>query len=147
MVDMAPCTIRQMEPAELDQCAALFERVGQAHFHWQPRHLYTRTVFLECAREEHVWVADVSGSIAGLLTYYEPEHFIHFLMIDAPMRGQGIARALLAATRNHYGRRHDLKVNMRNQDARAFYDRLGYIVTGAGHDIDTGDWFRLSSPG
>lgn len=79
--------------------------------------------------------------IAGLITLHQM-HVLHrphpvgrvtALVVDAPLRGQGVGGALLAAAESAF--RHagcglvEVTSNRRLSDAHAFYERLGYQHT------------------
>jgi len=81
------------------------------------------------------------GALAGVVTLHQmlvlhrprPVGRITALVVDAPVRGQGIGRALVAAaeaalTRSGCGLL-EITSNMRFVDAHAFYQHLGYEQT------------------
>lgn len=81
------------------------------------------------------------GTLAGVATLHQmtvlhrpkPVGRITALVVDAPARGQGIGRALVAAAEGAFAasgcRVLEITSNLRLTDAHAFYERLGYKRT------------------
>ena len=137
--------IRRAELPDMKACAGLYVGIGRADFQWRPRSYFRADDFLGYAEHEDVWVADREGAVVGFLTYFAPEHFLHYLFVAPAARGEGIGSALLAYARSHYGAPHSLKVDVPNEAARRFYERLGYVEAGTG-EMDGVDWIELRSP-
>lgn len=87
-------------------------------------------------------VADgADGTLAGVATLHRmvvlhrprPVGRITALVVDAPVRGQGIGRALVVAAEAALAAAGcgllEITSNMRRADAHAFYERLGYERT------------------
>ncbi|HUT49249.1 MAG TPA: GNAT family N-acetyltransferase [Alphaproteobacteria bacterium] len=137
--------IRRAQLPEIADCARLYVETGRRTFTWHPRSHFRRDEIARCAEDEDVWVAFRDDVIAGLLTYFEPEHFVHFLMVDWRWRGEGLGSALIAHVRAHYGARHKLKVDRPNTDALGFYAGHGYKEIGEGKS-DGVAWVLMRSP-
>lgn len=100
-----------------------------------------------------VWVIERFGRVMGALvmTTAGRRHRarIYSLVVDAELRGQGLARALVeaaeaeAAARGFIGM--SLEVRADNPQAQAFYAHLGYTQTGAlpGFYEDGADAIRM----
>jgi GNAT superfamily N-acetyltransferase len=85
--------------------------------------------------------ARADGTLAGLATLHRmavlhrprPVGRITALVVDAPDRGRGIGRALVAAAEELLARSGcgllEITSNMRLEDAHAFYEHLGYERT------------------
>jgi ribosomal protein S18 acetylase RimI-like enzyme len=136
--------IRRAELPDLSACARLYVEVCDADFHWRPAGFFRAQEFLGYAEHEELWVAEPDGAIAGFLSYFAPEHFLHSLYVRRDARGQGIGAALIAHARAHYGVPHSLKVDVPNEAARRFYERLGYAEIRSGA-TDGVDWIELRS--
>ena len=130
--------------ADLASCAALYMRVGAAHFTWKPADAFKAADFAAIAAQEEIWVIHENDRVAAFLSYYVPGHFVHLLFVEQASRGRGLGRALQRHARCHYGAPHTLKVGVQNQPARAFYGKLGYTEVEAG-DSDGIAWLRLRS--
>lgn len=140
----ARMVIRRAELPDLGACARLYVEIAEADFHWRPAGFFRAQDFLGYAEHEELWVAEPGGAIAGFLSYFAPEHFLHSLYVRRGARGQGIGAALIAHARAHYGAPHSLKVDVPNDDARRFYERLGYAEIGTGATEGVG-WIELRS--
>jgi putative acetyltransferase len=71
------------------------------------------------------WVAWDAGRIVGGIGLVEA--FVGGLFVHPAWHGRGIGRALLADAAGRLGRL-TLEVYVANADARAFYDRCGFVV-------------------
>ena len=89
-------TIRGMRPGELEDCAALYERVVRRTFTWFDDLGDQRAKFLREAKEEEVYVALSDDQLVGLAAFYRPDSFLHSLYIDYDAHGQGVGTALMA---------------------------------------------------
>jgi GNAT superfamily N-acetyltransferase len=81
------------------------------------------------------------GTLAGVATLHQmrvlhrprPVGRITALVVDAPLRGQGIGRALVSAAEEVLHRAGcgllEITSNVRRTEAHAFYERLGYERT------------------
>jgi GNAT superfamily N-acetyltransferase len=144
-VDAVRPAIRRAELPDMKACARLYVETGRADFQWRPASYFRADDFLGYAEHEDVWVADRGGAVVGFLTYFAPEHFLHYLFVARAARGGGIGSALIAHARAHYGAPHGLKVDVPNGGARRFYERLGYVEVGSG-EMGGVDWIELRSP-
>ena len=94
--------------------------------------------FLSNPAYGRAWLADHGGVAAGYLVcalVYSFEHGglmaeVDELYVEAPWRGQGIGRQLLAATRSELAVRQCVSLQMQvaddNERAQRFYARLGF---------------------
>ncbi|MEZ5226052.1 MAG: GNAT family N-acetyltransferase [Acidimicrobiales bacterium] len=78
---------------------------------------------------EHVWLADELGPRAALRVLADPEgRRIGRVVTRADQRGQGLAAQLMEWTHHHIG--SVVTVLDGQSHLRAFYERLGYEVSG-----------------
>jgi GNAT superfamily N-acetyltransferase len=139
-----PVTIRRARPDELDACAALYERAGNAAFAWRPKNWFKAADFLDHARNEEVYVAESRGALLGVLAFFRPSNFVHSLYVEPSAQGFGIGTALIEAVAKIADGPLALKVDEPNARARRFYERLGFIDA---HEtgIDSGvRWIRMT---
>ena len=127
-------TIRPARGDELDACAALYERVGDATFTWRPKNWFKAADFLRFTKEEAVFVAEANGQIFGILSLYRPESFVHCLYVDAPAQGLGVGSALIAHVAKEARGPLSLKVDEPNKRAVAFYEARGFKRQQCGED-------------
>jgi ribosomal protein S18 acetylase RimI-like enzyme len=105
----------------------------RATFTWiDPGRFYLED-FASQSKGESVFVcARADGEIAGFMSIWEPEAFIHMLFIRPECQGLGAGTALIEALPGWPRRRYRLKCLVRNIAARRFYERIGFVVTGQG---------------
>jgi len=75
---------------------------------------------------------DAQQAIAGFISIWAPDHFIHHLYVGAGWQRRGVGRALLAALPGWPGQRYTLKCLLLNQVAAAFYRASGFVEAGRG---------------
>ena len=141
----AGISIRQAKAHDVDACSRLYVEIGRQHFAWRESEYFQASEFLKFAQGETVWIACQGREIGALLTYFEPEHFLHFLMVGKNWRRQGVGSALLNQVRSHYGKPHTLKVDGPNVDARRYYVARGYTQRCVGKS-DGIAWILMESP-
>lgn len=93
---------------------------------------------------EAVYVAERQHQIAGFVSVWEPDSFIHHLYVLPDFHGQGIGGELLDFCSDRYGPL-SLKCEVLNIGARNFYLDRGWIARERGMGAD-GVWERLYSP-
>ena len=140
-------SIRRARADELQTCAELYERSGNAAFTWRPKNWFRAADFLRFTKPEEVYVAESRGAILGILAFYRPQNFIHCLYVDPSAQGFGVGSALIEAAENIAGGPLALKVDEENTRAREFYDRHGFRPDGE-IGIDHGiKWLRMTKFG
>lgn len=138
-----PVTIRRARADELETCAALYERVGNATFKWRPKNWFKAADFRDFIQAEEVYVAESHGAIVGILSFFRPSNFVHSLYVDESAQGFGIGTALIEAAAKIADAPLSLKVDEPNAKARRFYEKLGFIDANE-TGIDSGiRWLRL----
>jgi GNAT superfamily N-acetyltransferase len=137
--------IRDYEPGDATACAGIFERAWRVGHPYAQRTIDT-SVLAQETQGERIFLAE-SGvhGVAGFVSLYAPQSFIHHLYVDPDLHGRGVGRALLNHALREAGGRASLKCQTRNREALAFYRRLGWRdgETGAGA---FGPWVLLHSP-
>lgn len=140
-------TIRAADAADLPGLRALFLATRRETYPWlAPDSL--READLDAQTEgERLWVALGAGDeLAGFVSLWQPDGFIHHLYVGHDWRRQGVARALLRALPGWPATRYRLKCLRRNVAALAFYQACGFVEMGAGTGED-GDYLLLESRG
>jgi len=118
--------------AELIRNQRLFEPYGLT-----PAAL-ERTLLAAHGRGEQLHVADLNGTVSGLIWFqlqgaFGRSGYVRLLVTGEQAQGQGIGARLLAlAEQTVFAQTGDmfLLVNSFNADARRFYERHGYAATG-----------------
>ncbi len=134
--------VRRVRPEELAEAAALFETVARATLPWLPQEANTAARLLEQADNETILVAVAGRAIVGLAALYEPAAFLHSLYVALDWQGRGVGIALLEATGLLVSAPLNLKVEVRNTRARAFYARHGFVEVDRGGDGPS-SWVHL----
>lgn len=141
-MDTRRLEIRPALADELLPCALLYARIARDGFYWLDPEVRTAEAMLATFNDEEVFVAIRDGELAGFLSFYPSDSFVHSLFVET--RGEGIGPALLDHVIAKAGR-VSLKCADENAAARRFYHRLGYVEIDRGEDAGH-SWTRLQSP-
>src|SRR5262245_55874809 len=108
-----------------------------------PRVLSAEDFARQTAGEE-LWTASDApgGGIAGFVSIWRADAFVHHLIVAPAHQGRGAGGVLLAFAIDTLGGRAGLKCSDFNGGARRFYERMGGRATQAGTDA-FGPWTRL----
>lgn len=128
--------VREVHEADLPRLREIFLSSRRTTFHWNDPALYRLEDFDREAEGERMLVGEVDGQVAGFISWWAPENFIHHLYIEEGFKRRGIGRALMDACLLRIGRPAQLKCVSRNTRALAFYGALGWesIATGRSED-------------
>lgn len=92
---------------------------------------------------EMIWLAQApDGAIAGFISLWAADDFIHMLYLREAWQRRGVGTALLRALPGWPDRPYRLKCLIANERARRFYDAHGFVAIGHGHAAD-GDYDEL----
>ncbi len=80
----------------------------------------------ESVAGEEVWVAEKDGVIAGFVSIWLQDNFIHNLFVHPNWQGQGIGVHLLKIAEEHLECPMELKVKTENLRACKFYQKHGW---------------------
>jgi ribosomal protein S18 acetylase RimI-like enzyme len=121
--------VRPAVPADLPACAELLE-AGQREIQAGTAGVRLASYFARAVEGEEVFVAVMAeNTLAGFVTLWRPDSFVHFLHVSAASRRRGIGRTLLAHVRASVDGPIELKCAPHNAAALAFYARLGWTET------------------
>lgn len=135
--------IRNSTSNDLPALRELFLSARLQAFSWLPPGMFHLDDFDVQTEGERILVAESTGRIAGFVSVWEPDHFIHHLFVDVDYLRQGIGRALLRALPEWPERHYRLKCLDRNRTALAFYRAQGFFEVGRGMG-DEGEHVVLS---
>lgn len=138
--------IRPATPADLPALRELFHSVRRQTFDWQPPDAFHLEDFDPQTEGERVFVAEAGDRIAGFISVWEPDDFIHHLFVDVGQMRRGVGRALLRALPDWPDRPYRLKCLCVNQAVLEFYRVHGFIDAGRGVS-DDGKYIALSLGG
>lgn len=124
--------VREVHEADFPRLREIFLQLRRETFHWNDPAIYRLEDFDTQTEGERMLVGEIDGQVAGFISWWAPENFIHHLYIDAACKRRGLGRALLEACLRRIGRPAQLKCVSRNANALAFYHALGWksIATG-----------------
>jgi ribosomal protein S18 acetylase RimI-like enzyme len=123
----AAIVVRPLQQGDLPACALLFERVQRDTFRGDDPALYAREHFRRDTEGEAIWIAASGRELAGLISVWRPQPFVHHLLVERAWRRRGVGRALLREALARLPRPVDLKCRIDNLEAQRFYRRLGWI--------------------
>jgi len=135
--------LRLAEPRDFAACTEIYLAAARVALPWAPPEEIRADHFQDSLREEEVWVAETGGRIAGLVSIYLPERFIHSLYVDPARQGLGIGGALLDRALRRCGGHAELKCQEGNRAACRFYMERGWRPVGWRWS-SAGPWIRLS---
>lgn len=110
------------------RCAEIFLASRRAAFHWQPAAPFDLDDYRRSVEDEEVWVAEIGNLVVGFASIYPPASYIQNLFVDPDWQHHGIGTALLDRACAHLPRPARLRCLAANRDARAFYERNGWVV-------------------
>ena len=92
---------------------------------------------------EEIHVAEIDGGIAGFVSVWQPDQFVHHLYVMPQFQARGIGQALLRRCEEVYGLPLSLKCATGNEKAQRFYKRHGWTPMGESGVAEDGPWERL----
>ena len=138
-------SIRPYTSHDLGICAGIFDRAWRVSHPFAPRKIDASVLADEIVGETIFVAEDEERAVAGFVSIYVPESFIHHLYVEPRLRNRGIGSALLRHAIATAGGTATLKCQLGNQPALGFYRRLGWTEIVAGTN-QFGAWVTLRSP-
>ena len=129
-----PClVITPATQADLPTLARIYYEVRIATMTWVDPSMYREDDFASHSAGEAIRVAKSSdGDILGFISVWPADDFIHMLYVEPSSQGHGVGTQLLQSLPDWPTRRYRLKCLVRNEKAKAFYERHGFRVIGRG---------------
>lgn len=125
--------IRAPERTEREDLADIYLTVRRETFTWVEPSRFRHEDFFTHTQGEIMWLASTpEGEIAGFMTLWAPDDFIHMLYVSKEWQGKGAGSALLRALPDWPHQKYRLKCLINNSRARAFYLASGFVSTGTG---------------
>ncbi len=134
--------IRVSEADDIPSLRQIFLQVRQATFTWAEVGAFRLEDFEQETFGEKILLAVADNEIAGFISIWEYDHFIHHLYIKESFQGRGIGSALLDAVVILVGYPLRLKCLEQNTKALQFYQKKGFVAKGRG-SAELGLYFRL----
>lgn len=135
--------VRPATAADLGAVQAIYAScIAEAS--WLPRRARQDSSFADVSVGELVHVAvSGAGTVIGLVSVYVADSFIHHLYVHPDARGAAVGQWLLASLTACMPMPWRLKCVRGNRDALRFYQRCGWVETGAG-ESEHGPYVVLS---
>jgi len=111
-------------------------------FHWLAPSSFQLVDFDRDTEGEKILVAEDDGGVAGFISIWMPDNFIHHLFVHPDFTGKGIGKALLGASVALLNGTISLKCLKRNKKAVGFYKAQGWVIEGEGSD-DAGGYYLM----
>ncbi|CDG82045.1 GNAT family N-acetyltransferase [Janthinobacterium agaricidamnosum] len=144
---MQHINVRPATGADLAALRELFLATRRQAYTWMAGATFELADLERQTQGETMLVAqNAEGALAGFVSVWEADHFIHHLYVDYRQHRRGIGRALLAALPGWPLQAYSLKCLCRNHAAAAFYRACGFVQTGSGTAED-GDYLVFQSGG
>jgi ribosomal protein S18 acetylase RimI-like enzyme len=102
--------------------------------------------FAALVEGEEIHVAVSDGSVAGFVSVWRPDQFVHHLYVLPQYQGHGAGHALLRQCEEVYGLPLSLKCATGNARAQHFYRSHGWTLMGESGVAEDGPWERLWLP-
>lgn len=135
--------IRSARRSDLEGLADIYLAVRRETFLWVDPGSFRHEDFKAHAQGEHIWLAETpSGEVAGFITLWAPDDFVHMLYIATRWQGQGAGVALLEALPDWPRKKYRLKCLVNNRRAKSFYLSRGFVVSGSGPSAE-GDYDEM----
>ncbi|OIN06061.1 GNAT family N-acetyltransferase [Oceanisphaera psychrotolerans] len=134
--------IKEFNACYLECLRELYLYSRRDSFSWLQTDSFQLGDFDRDSQGERIWLVEVSGNVAGFISIWEPDKFIHHLYVSRELQNQGVGSALLNAAKREYGEL-SLKCMVRNQKALDFYLSQGFEIVSQVDD-EFGGYFLMS---
>lgn len=130
-------TVRRATAQDQPALQELFLKLRRQTYTWLPTASFCLADLQQQTQGEAILLAqNEQGALAGFISVWESDHFIHHLYVDAGQQRRGVGRTLLTALPGWPGQGYVLKCLLRNHAAAAFYRASGFTETGSGMGED-----------
>jgi ribosomal protein S18 acetylase RimI-like enzyme len=119
--------ISEITTEDIPALRSLFLTVRQTTFSWLDTTSYKLTSFDKETEGEFILVAHFDTTVAGFISAWIPDNFIHHLYIKNEFQGIGLGSQLLRAITDKLKFPITLKCLQENKEAISFYKKNGFI--------------------
>lgn len=123
---MKALLIRKATEKDTEILEILFQITRQNTFKLSSPQNFKIGDYKKSVEGEEVWVAEVDGNIAGFISLWIQDNFIHNLFVHPDYQGCGIGAQLLQKAEGHLSPPMELKVTTDNIKAFKFYEKHGW---------------------
>ncbi|QFY62214.1 GNAT family N-acetyltransferase [Rhizobium grahamii] len=129
--------VRLANASDREHLADLYLAVRRQTFSWVDPLTFRHGDFFSQTQGEIIWVAETpAGEVAGFISLWPPDDFIHMLYVAGPWQSRGAGGALLRALPDWPHQKYRLKCLVQNTRAKVFYLANGFVVTGNGKSAE-----------
>jgi ribosomal protein S18 acetylase RimI-like enzyme len=128
--------ITELFPFDNDVLRKIYLTERKQTFHWANTDAYQLDDFDKHTKGEHILVARYNGVIAGFISMWLQENFLHHLYVTKEFQHLGIGSALLQAGCKLATSSIQLKCLEKNVNAISFYKKHGFVEKGNGMSTD-----------
>lgn len=124
--------IAEIIPSDIAALRALFLSVRQETFHWMDVSKFNSSDFDKETTNEHILVIHFNNTVAGFISFWQQDNFIHHLYIAGEFQKKGLGTILLQALLGKTTSPVTLKCLEKNKHAIAFYEKNGFTKKATG---------------
>ncbi len=122
------CVIREAISDDFEQLRDIYFQARKNDFQWVDPTTLKMSDFDKSVEGELILVALINNRIAGFVSIWEADHFIHNLFVDHYYRGCGIGKALIEESLRRSEKPMILKCAKENERALRFYQAMGWKI-------------------
>ncbi|GKU25166.1 GNAT family N-acetyltransferase [Clostridium folliculivorans] len=120
--------IEEARKEEYDELREIFLKSRQENFKWMDYDSIKLEDFDSSTEGEIILTAKINDDIAGFVSIWEEDKFIHNLFVSSEFKGCGIGKALIKESIKAVGLPLTLKCVKENTNAFKFYSSQGWRV-------------------
>ena len=120
--------IKEYSNSEKKQLSEIFYQILRDEFNWVNKQSISLDSFEKSTDGEAIYVALVDNEIAGFISVWEQDNFIHNLFVSKKYRKIGVGKKLLEKTTAIYDKPLTLKCVKENHSAVRFYLDNGWKI-------------------
>ncbi|OZT14453.1 GNAT family N-acetyltransferase [Priestia aryabhattai] len=118
--------VRTATTLDYPELRFIYLKSRSRHFHWLNPEVLQLEDFDRDTTGEHILVAEIDRKIAGFVSLYLPDNFIHCLFVHPDYSRKGVGTALLDASIQNMNTPLRLKCVSKNDKALLFYKKNGW---------------------
>jgi|SRR3569833_2183490 len=130
--------VPEFDEADRAALQKIYRYARQHAFHWMNLSLFQLMDFDKDTEGEKILVAEEDSTLAGFISMWLPDNFIHHLFVNPNFMKRGIGKALLDAGVTMFDSPATLKCLKLNQNALDFYKALGWKIIAEAEDENGG---------
>lgn len=127
--------IRKYDTADIPTLANIYFYSRSETFTWMPDGTFKLRDFFPDTLGEEIYVILDGNDIAGFISIWVADNFIHHLYIDSKYQSKGYGKKLLQHALKTIGRPAGLKCVVQNKRAVEFYKKQGWKILEEATDV------------